>query len=525
MSSRYFVVALVAAIAAGCTVLIPAASGSYGHAYQIAHLNIRTHAMYGSLDPGYTQNCFSTYCRFFYERLLGFNAQGQVVPQLALSIKNPVPDTYDITLRRGVKFWDGSEMTSDDVANSLNYERFPKFNSSIALRIIKNVKPLSKYVVRVSLRHPDASFGLQLAASGMIFSKKFQQAAGENFGKPGTLTMATGPFRPTSFDGKTKIELVANPRWWGGKVNVGSVTINLITDDTAAALAIRSGQIDAGAGYGDPRAMASALGSAGTVTKVVFGTAQKYWSMNVKQPPFDDIHFRRAVAYATNRAEYIAAEGGGVPLTTMITPIQLAQIASPAQINTLLKSLNTYPFSIAKAKAELAQSKYASNVPKTSINCPPFGINACQVLSAQLGRVGIPVQVNEVPTLSYVNEIYGPKTFGWIYGYIGCIGPDPSGCVGYTLGSDHLSQINTAQYAPPDLDKLLAEGVRTLNKAKRFAIYSQILKRLAQDVPYVPYALPVYSVMVSNKYTWPGLAATKSNIIFDSPWVLNLRPK
>jgi ABC-type transport system substrate-binding protein len=142
-----------------------------------------------------------------------------------------------------------------------------------------------------------------------------------------------------------------------------------------------------------------------------------------------------------------------------------------------------------------------------------------------MAKVGIPVQVNAVPTLSYVNEIYGPKNFGWIYGYIGCIGPDPSGCVGYTLGSNHLSQINTAQYAPPELDTLLNQGVRTLNKAKRFAIYSQILKRIATDEPYVPYALPVYAVMVSNTFTWPNLANAKSNVIFDSPWVLNLRPK
>src|SRR5581483_5418391 len=350
-------------------------------------------------------------------------------------------------------------------------------------------------------------------------------AAGANFGKPGTLTMATGPFRVTSFDGKSKIELAANPRWWGGKVDIRTVTINNIPDDTAAALAIRSGQIDAGAGYGDPRAMASALGSAGTVTKVVFGTAQKYWSMNVKNPPFDDVHVRRAVAYATNRSEYIAAEGGGVPLLTMITPPQLAQIATPAQINALMKSLPTYPFSLAKARQELAQSKYAGNLPKTSINCPPFGINACQVLSAQMAKIGLTVQVNEVPTLNYINEVYGPKTFTWIYGYIGCVGPDPSGCVSYTLGSNHLAQLNSAQYAPPDVDTLLNQGLRTLNKAKRFQIYSQILKRIGTDVPYVPYALPVYAVMMSNKYTWPGLAATKSNVIFDSAWVLNLKPR
>lgn len=52
-----------------------------------------------------------------------------------------------------------------------------------------------------------------------------------------------------------------------------------------------------------------------------------------------------------------------------------------------MKTLPTYPYSLPKARQELAQSKYAGNVPKT------FG------------------------------WIYG----GWIYGYIGCVGSDPSG--------------------------------------------------------------------------------------------------
>ena len=138
--------------------------------------------MYGTLDPGPTQNCYSPYCSLFYERLLAFDKNGQVGPGLAVSFKNPVPDTYDFQLRHGVRFWDGSEMTADDVAGSLNYERFPKFSSAIALHNVKNVKALGRYAVRISLKHPDASFAAQLAVFGVIFKKAFQVAAGSKFG-------------------------------------------------------------------------------------------------------------------------------------------------------------------------------------------------------------------------------------------------------------------------------------------------------------------------------------------------------
>src|SRR5262249_50879658 len=154
---------------------------------------------------------------------------------------------------------------------------------------------------RVSLKHPDASFAANLAVFGVIFEKKFQQAAGANFGKPGTLTMATGPFKVDSFDGTSKLELSANPHWWKGKVDIQRVTVSYIPDDTAAALGIRSGQLDAGAGYGSPQAMASALGSGGTVYKIANGESEKWWSLNTKKAPFDDIHVRRAMSYATSR--------------------------------------------------------------------------------------------------------------------------------------------------------------------------------------------------------------------------------
>lgn len=518
-------VALVAAVAVASAVFISAASGASGSTSQvISHFNLRTHSMYGTLDPGTTQNCYSPYCSLFYERLLAVDQNGQIVPGLASSYRNPVPDTYDFTLRRGVKFWDGNELTADDVANSLNYERFPKFNSAIALHDIKNVRALSRYLVRVSLRHPDASFAANLAIFGSIFEKKFEQAAGSKFGQPGTLTMATGPWRPTSFDGKSKIELVANPRWWGGKVNIQRVTINYIPDDTAAALAIRSGQIDGGAGYGDPRAMASAIGGGGTVYRVTWGTAHKWWSLNTRKAPFDDIHVRRAMAYATNRPALVAAGGGGTPLYTMITPVQLQSIASQAQVNALMRSINLYPFNLTKAKQELAQSKVPNGF-SSVINCPPFGVQECEAWSGQMAQIGIKIQVNAVDVLKYVNEVYGPvKDYNFIYGYIPG-NTDPSSLLNFSLGSNQLSQLNAAQWAPADVDKLLNQGVATLNKAKRFAIYSQILRRLAQDVPYITYALPVYSIMLSDKYTYPGITGLHNEIIFSTPWLLKLRAK
>src|SRR2546425_997865 len=65
---------------------------------------------------------------FGLESLTTLGSNGQVVPWLAQSITHPRPTVYVYNLRRGVKFWDGTELTSADVVSSLNYQRKPGSN-------------------------------------------------------------------------------------------------------------------------------------------------------------------------------------------------------------------------------------------------------------------------------------------------------------------------------------------------------------------------------------------------------------
>jgi peptide/nickel transport system substrate-binding protein len=518
-------IALLAAAAVVAVSLGSVASASGGKAAAtIPLLRVRTDSMYGTLNPGPTLGCYSSYCSLFYERLFRFDLKtGKMTPGLALSVTNPSRQIYIYHLRHGVKFWDGNEMTADDVANSLNFIRFPKNVSSAPFVNVKSVTALDKYTVEVTLKHPDASWAIIPATFGVIFEKKFQQAHLQTFGQPGTGTMATGPFEIDSFNGIDDMELSANPHWWGGKVNIQHVSLKLIADDQAAGLAVRSGAIDVAPAFGSPRTMTSAVGGAANVTTLLFDTSQTYISMNVDQAPFSDVHVRRAIAYATDRAGYIAVSGGGKPLVTMITPVQLGTVASPPQVAGLVKSLQTYPYSVAKAKAELAKSKYPNGF-STTIDCSA-GDQRCQVLAGQLTKIGINAQVKTVDNNTLSAESFG-HTLGISVVQLGCIGPDPAGCIAYELGGKGGKPIiyNFANYDPPGIDTLMQQGIGTLNPAKRFAVYAQILKRLSTDVPYVPIELPPYSMTLSKKFTWPSLSSLPGIAMWYTPWILNIQP-
>jgi peptide/nickel transport system substrate-binding protein len=86
--------------------------------------------------------------------------------------------------------------------------------------------------------------------------------------------------------------------------------------------------------------------------------------------------------------------------------------------------------------------------------------------------------------------------------------PDPS--VDNTfLGTSELQQggWNYAEYAPPDLDALLAQSVATTNPAQRFAAYIKIFQRLQADVPYVGLYVTDLTAALSSKFRWPDYNA------------------
>src|SRR6185312_6213034 len=83
--------------------------------------------------------------------------------------------------------------------------------------------------------------------------------------------------------------------------------------------------------------------------------------MNVNMAPFNNVHVRRAVAYAIDRPAEVAASADpsiAVMSNSILTPGELGTLAPKAQVDALLNSLPNYPYNLAKAKAELARSPY-----------------------------------------------------------------------------------------------------------------------------------------------------------------------
>jgi len=236
---------------------------------------------------------------------------------------------------------------------------------------------------------------------------------------------------------------------------------------------------------------------------------------------------RRAVAYAINRQDFVTNVGGfATAVTTFIPPIHLNVLAPRAQVNAMIKSLPQYPFNLAKARAEMAQSAYPNGF---TADLPAIVyqnyVPASEIAASQLGKIGIKLNVKVEPIGQWIAELSGPvaKRPANVIGGSGCNSPDPGFYPATYLGKRGLGPggFNLAAYAPPAVEKLITQGVSTANPAKRLAIYAQLLRRLAFDVPYVPLLVKNGNLGISSKWSWP----TYNSTWWNRAWALEVSPR
>jgi peptide/nickel transport system substrate-binding protein len=439
------------------------------------------------------------------ETLVQFGPQGQVEPDLATSWDQASPVTYVYHLRPGVKFWDGHPLTATDVAYSLNYDRGAGSDVAFSFSGVKSITATGPSTVTVTLTAPDASWKFVPAEeNAYIFEKHFQQAHASTFGQPGTLVMGSGPWVIDSLDPTKGAQVTANPHWWGGKVQIQRVAFTFYASETSEALAFRAGEIDLDPGISSPKSFAATSGAKLLSTP---SCSNGFFGMNVTQPGWNDVHVRRAVAYALNRPDIIAAYGGyATPISTLTPPQLLQSVASKSRVTALMNSIPLYPYSLEAAKQEMAESAYPQGF-SAVMDIDNYGTDpdVDQVIAAELAKIGIKLQLKELNVTAWQGIENGPAAKrSTAFGGGGCFQPDPNTYSDF-LGSKNLAAggWNFSNYAPAAVDTLLAQGVATSSPAQRFAVYSKLFERLQQDEPYVGLFVSDTTAALSSKFTWP----------------------
>jgi peptide/nickel transport system substrate-binding protein len=305
--------------AAGRTVLSPPAKG------QIDGFTWALPFEAATLDPirswNYPEN---TILANLCESVVRLTPELAPEPGLASEIDTSDPTRVVLTVRDGVTFWDGSPMTADDVAFSLNRNLQPNRGGYFALfwRNVAAVSATGPSQVTITLKRPDVLFWKTLSLAGGAVSKKaYVEQQGKAYGTPKGGLMCTGPFSLDSWTPGQSVVLTRYAGYWNPELRAkaGRVELRAVADQAALANALLTGEID-----GTFQAPVAAIrrletSGAGTLYRGASTIAQAL--IPRLDGPLGDPRIRKALSMALDRSLISERAWGGAasPLSSIAT--------------------------------------------------------------------------------------------------------------------------------------------------------------------------------------------------------------
>lgn len=425
------------------------------------------------LDPDVTTNFIDFQAEgLIYEQLVRYNANLQVVPDLATrwsySDKNRV---LTFSLRKGVKFDDGSTFTSADAVASLKRVINPKTGDAAAsyLESVKKILPEGTYRLKLVLKRADTSLiaGLTSLNLSMLSVKSIKA------GNLSKVPDGTGPFAFSRWSPNNFLILKANAHFWGGKPKLARVRIEAVPTEQSIASAVQAGTVQEGL-LTQPTVVRSL--SSYKVLKVL-DLSYRALMLQDHKGPLSKVDNRRAIACAVNRRQVVkdAVFGQG----RSVGPVPIGPYAEKP-ISALCATTN-----LAKARRFLklaGDRKGFSFTAITSTAIDPTDSAQATAMQSELAKVGITMHIQNLASNAYVQD-WLKADFQAAFAWNGA-NPDP-----YTMYSRYFGPganfAGPAGYSSRTLQKLLVEGDEAPTAALAGKYYAEFQRNLTANAVWI----------------------------------------
>ena len=459
----------------------------------------------------------------------------RLIPWLAVG--QPVYDkatlSYTIKLRKA-KWSDGSEFTSQDVAFTGDVIRefgVPRYHAS--WKFIEKIEPLDDHTVKFHLGSPEAIFLTRTLTTPIVQKKEWagviEQA--KQADKPLAQLLkhkverpvGTGPFLLTEWRQGAYIFLKKNEHFFGKRQelegfvlgpHIDGMILKVFGTTDAAILAMRKGSIDMfwwgiQSGYIEDLLKDRDVGVLANEKSALY-----YLGFNLRKPPFDDVHFRHAVAtlidkdfilkrilqgYATKmhsivppgntfwHCDGLPAYGEGLKREDRIR--RAYEILSNAKYTWKVPPVN------AKGEVERGEELILPDgrpLTRITILTPPADYDPLRAMvgimtQEWLRMIGIPVLSRPMGFSSLMDQIKRRHRFDlFVLGY-GNLSLDPDYLRNFFHSkNDRPRGWNMSGYRNPEFDKIADESSRTMDVDKRRALIWEMQKIIMRDLPYIP---------------------------------------
>jgi peptide/nickel transport system substrate-binding protein len=439
-----------------------------------------------------------------FDTLVERDSNLKIVPALAAELPKLVaPTTWEVKLRKGVKFHNGEEFNAESVKFSL--ERVKSgMRSSSNFRPIDRVEIVDPYTARVHTTKPWPTFTtiMGFRQASMYPPKAY---AGKDTAFISKNPIGTGPYKFVKWDKDEQIVLEANDQYWRGAPRIKTVVFRPIPDDAVRVAALQNGEIDVAVNIpphlaniiaNHPKLFLSTAPSIRTLQLMIvthdFDKDHKL--IGVTKSPVADKRVRQAMLYAVDADEIIknVLDGKAFRVATLLTPLHFGY--DPA-----IKPVKP---DLARVKKLLTEAGYPNGLELT-LNSPQGRYvrdkEVAEAVSGQLTKAGIKTQlktfefVNFLNTMVYVHKP-GPV---WLIGW-----GTPTVDAETVYGPLFRTGSNLGNYSNPDLDGMVDQAQAQMNEKQRLEIYHKINRLFVEEVP----AIPLYQQMdlygASKRLNW-----------------------
>ncbi len=432
-----------------------------------------------SLDPHGSNDQPSARVRAqIYDTLVIQTEDLDLIPGLAESWEQIDDVTWHFNIREGVAFHNGDPLTAHDVAFSIDRHRAEETASPSAFLVgfIEDVSVVDDMTVEIVTDAPFAPILAHLAHSATsIVNERSVTEAGDDFGTD--VAVGTGPFRFVTWETASQVVLERNDDYWQGDVLPERVVFRAIVDGTVRAIELEAAGIDIAYAL-EPRD-ALRLQDHPSVTMAPIETlSTQYVGFNAEKEPFDDVRVRQAINHAIDSETIVDViyEGFGFPATSPIS----------SQVFGANLDLEGYEFDPERARELLAEAGYPDGFSTTVwTNDNPLRIQIAEIMQAQLGQIGISVDVEVLEWSTYLADTAAGAHDMFILGWVTVTADADYGLYALFHSSQFGSAGNRTFWSDPRVDELLDLGRQEADLDLRSEFYYEAQEIIAEQAPWI----------------------------------------
>jgi peptide/nickel transport system substrate-binding protein len=389
-------------------------------------------------------------------------------------------------LRRNVLFHDGTPFNAEAVRYSIerqisNSSATTTGYAGFVFGMVDEIQCPDPYTVKFLLQYPYAPFinNLAMPAAAPIVSPSAALNLGEAFGEH---PVGTGPFCFESWEKNKNIILKANPDYWGEKPAYNELVFKVINNSRLRALALKLGQVDLIDGL--TPADIRLLQDTNCQIHQNNGLDLNYLGFYTDKKPFDNQEVRKAISMAIDRTQ-INSE------LLMDASIEANGPLPPGLFN-YSPDTKTVSYDPTGARELLAKNGYSSGMRITLLTYigdrpynPAGGEKLASAIKSDLAAIGVNCEIKAYDWQQYKEALLNSEGNAFLYGWISDNG-DPDNFLYTLLASQQIENgLNTSHYNNKEVDQLLINAQKELDRDLRAQLYDQAVKLIIEDAPWV----------------------------------------